>query len=178
MRFEVVGRFAMGSAINQIIAKLFQQPWLKRFWESRFHSLYFERSPWTPLRGPLAEKRVAMITTGGVHLKSDRPFNMADKDGDPEIRVFGPESRADELIITHDYYDHTDGDKDINIIVPMQALRSCVELGIIGSLSKEFFGLMGHIRGGHIRSLLEHSCHELILRLKQNQVDVVLLAPA
>ena len=173
-----IGEEAVNSMIDRMLAKPFQHPWIKQFWADRFQSLQFERSPWTPLEGSLSGKKVAMVTTGGVHAASEVPFDMSDRDGDPSFRLFGSNSGADELTITHDYYDHTDGDRDINIIVPLKALRSCVERGIVGSLSRDFFGFMGHIRGDHIGTLINRSCRELIRLLRQDLVDVVLLAPA
>jgi hypothetical protein len=31
-------------------------------------------SPWTPLRRPLSQARVALVTTAGLHLRGDRPY--------------------------------------------------------------------------------------------------------
>ena len=168
----------MNRKVNWMLTKMFQHPWIKYFWTRRYRSLSFDWTSWTPLEGTLAEKRIAMVTTGGVHPKTDKPFDMSDTDGDPSFRIFPSHSQANELTITHDYYDHSDGDRDINVIIPLQALRTCVRQGLIGSLSTDFFSFMGHIQGRHIETLLQYSCPDLIQRLKQDRVEVVLLAPA
>ncbi len=164
--------------INRVLSKIYQTQLLKQYWSSRYNSLTYESTPWTPLIGDLTRKRVAMVTTGGVHLKSDAPFDMSDKDGDPSFRIFPSHSAPQDITITHDYYDHKDADKDINIVVPFRALHTCVEQGVIGSLSSDFYGFMGHIQGIHIRSLLKKSCPQLIRKLRDDHVDVVLLGPA
>ena len=33
-----------------------------------------EGTPWTPMRKPLSESKVALATTAGLHLRDDKPF--------------------------------------------------------------------------------------------------------
>jgi len=56
-----------------------------------------------------------MVTTGGVHLKTQTPFNMNDRNGDPSFRVIPRDVRKEALMITHNYYDHSDTDRDPNL---------------------------------------------------------------
>ncbi len=168
----------MKRTVNQLFSKLFQLRWVKQFWADHYRSINYNHTPWTPLKGALSEKRLSMVTTAGVHCLSNTPFDMSDKDGDPSLRIFSSTINPRQLGITHDYYDHSHADQDINIVVPFKALRSCVEKGLIGSLSPQFYGFMGHIRRQHIQTLLKHSCRELIRQLKRDDVEIVLLAPA
>ncbi|MEN8687896.1 MAG: glycine/sarcosine/betaine reductase selenoprotein B family protein, partial [Desulfuromonadales bacterium] len=134
---------------NQLIAKLITRfPSLaQRFitayqpWESG------EPAPWTPVTKPLSDCRVALVTTSGVHHKNQQPFDMADSEGDPSFREIEGATIGEDYIITHDYYDHSDAEKDLNIIFPLDRLRELQDEGIIGDLASRHYSLMGHIDG-------------------------------
>ncbi len=131
----------------------------------------------TPLLKPLKECRVAIITTAGVHLKTDKPFDMKNSDGDASFRVVPSASIKSELMITHDYYDHSDADKDINLVFPIDRLRELEESGEIGSVSENDFGFMGHIMGKLVGELIDKSSEQILQMLIDDNVDCVLLVP-
>ena len=133
--------------------------------------------PWTPFEGPLSEKSVAIVTTAGVHLKGDPPFDMADPDGDPSIRVIPSSTPSEALTITHDYYDHRDADRDINIVFPVDRLRELAQEGFIGSVAPTHYGLMGHITGRHVDTLTSETAPLVAAGLKADGVGAVLLTP-
>ena len=139
-------------------------------WES-------EDIPWTPFTKPLSECTVAMVTTAGVHHRDQTPFDMIDRDGDPSYRVIDLSRPLESLIITHDYYDHRDADKDINIIFPVERLREFAREGIIGRPANVHYGFMGHITGPHIMTLIAHMATEVARHLKRDGVDIVVLTP-
>lgn len=165
---------------NQLIAKVITRfPSLaQRFitayqpWESG------EPAPWTPVTKPLSECRVALVTTSGVHHKSQQPFDMQDSEGDPSFREIDKETISEDYLITHDYYDHSDAEKDLNIVFPLQRLGELQDEGIIGELASRHYSFMGHIDGHHIATLVNQSAQEVIEKLRQQAVDVVLLTPA
>ena len=165
---------------NQLIAKVITRfPSLaQRFitayepWESG------EPTPWAPVAKPLGECRVALVTTSGVHHKGQEPFDMADSAGDPSFREIDAATISNDYVITHDYYDHADAEKDLNIIFPLDRLRELQDEGIIGDLASRHYSLMGHIDGRHIATLVGKSAREIIDKLRQQAVDVALLTPA
>ena len=118
------------------------------------------------------------MTTAGVHLKSDVPFNMADQEGDPSYRVIPRGTPQSRLCITHDYYDHRDADKDVNIVFPLDRLEECAREGEIGGVAPWHYSFMGHIDGRHVSSLLTVTAPQVARQLKQAQVDAVVLTPA
>jgi len=127
---------------------------------------------------PLSDCRVAIVTTSGVHHQSQQPFDMQDSAGDPSFREIDGATISKDYVITHDYYDHSDAEKDLNIIFPLDRLRELQDEGIIGSLASRHYSFMGHIDGHHIASLVGKSAKEIIEKLRQQAVDVVLLTPA
>jgi D-proline reductase (dithiol) PrdB len=140
-------------------------------WES-------EDVPWTAMEKPLCDSRVAIVTTSGVHNRNQEPFDMADPLGDPTFREIGDDWPLDDFKITHDYYDHTNADKDINIVFPIQRLKEFAEEGVIGQVAQTHYGFMGHIDGYHIRTLVHETAPEVASRLKTQKNDIVLLTPA
>ncbi|MBW2149383.1 MAG: hypothetical protein JRI22_20490 [Deltaproteobacteria bacterium] len=74
--------------IERLMGRTFSRfPSLLRMWARRAKYLEFASSPWLPVEGTTGDLRVALITTAGVHLKTQRPFDMADRRGDPSLSV-------------------------------------------------------------------------------------------
>ncbi len=134
--------------------------------------------PWTALTKPLHQCRLALVTTAGVHLRDQPPFDMTDPEGDATFRAIATDTALDDLTITHDYYDHGDADRDLNIVFPLERLRDLVAEGTIGSLAEFHYGFMGHIIGTQLSRLTGASAPEVARRLRADAVDVVLLTPA
>ncbi len=123
----------MSRLTNRLIAKVFTaMPWLARRAAASIAPMSFETIPWVPLEKPLAECRVSLVTTGGVHMRTESPFDMADTTGDPTFRVIPATAASGEVMITHDYYDHRDADRDLNIVFPLDRLKEFVAEGRLG----------------------------------------------
>lgn len=133
--------------------------------------------PWVPMTKRLSECRVAIVTTAGVHLKGEPPFDMVDKDGDPSFRAIPLSAPDDALMITHDYYDHADAEKDINIVFPIDRLKEMAKSGLIGEVAPVNYSFMGHIDGRHIETLVSKTGPQVAGLLKSARVDAVLLTP-
>jgi D-proline reductase (dithiol) PrdB len=163
---------------NRLLAKLITRfPSYGKKFINKYTPWESEDVPWTPIKKALADSKLALITTGGAHLKSQTPFDMLDKDGDPTFREISSDIDVNELMITHDYYDHSDAEKDINIIFPIERLRELVDESEIGSLTSTFYSLMGHIDGPHIPTLITKSAPAIVRKLKTEQADLALLVP-
>ena len=63
-------------AKDRVLAKVFSKsPWLFNQWVRQSTFAAFNDSPWNEMTKPVSECRLALITTGGVHLKSQVPFD-------------------------------------------------------------------------------------------------------
>ena len=71
---------------------------------------------------------------------------MSDPFGDPSYRELPSDTPRELYTITHDYYDHTDADRDLNIVFPIDRLKEMVREGLIGSLAGEQLRLHGTYR--------------------------------
>lgn len=134
--------------------------------------------PWSNPVKSLSDCKVAIVTTSGVHHVGQPPYDMQDKEGDPSFRILDGATIAGDFRITHDYYDHSDAERDLNIIFPLERLQEFVREGIIGSLANRHYAFMGHIDGRHIPTLIHKSATKIAALLKSDEVDVVLLTPA
>ncbi|HYA87862.1 MAG TPA: glycine/sarcosine/betaine reductase selenoprotein B family protein [Nitrospirota bacterium] len=163
---------------NQFIAKVIARfPSLAERLTASYEPWKSVDIPWTPVTKALATSTVALVTTAGVHHREQKPFDMKDHEGDPSFRVIDYRKPLLSLMITHDYYDHSDADRDINIVFPLERLREFEQEGRIGHVADLHYGFMGHITGRNIPTLIHKSASEVARSLKKAGVDVVLLTP-
>jgi D-proline reductase (dithiol) PrdB len=154
--------------------------WWARRNASRSRSLVDDPAaiPFTPLRKPLARCRAALITTAGVHLRGDRPFDMQNPAGDASYRIIPAGATPDELTITHNYYDHKDADRDLNVVFPLAHFADLAARGVIGSLAPHHYGYMGHIEGEQAAVLQQRTAPDVAAKLRAEGVDFAFLTPA
>ena len=168
----------MGRWRNQFGARIYTRfPLAGRIWARMFRPQAAGAIPWAPLRAPLSQTTFALITTGGPHLRADPPFDMADPRGDPSFRSIPAATPPGDIIITHDYYDHADADRDLNIILPLTRFRELADRGVIGGLGT-CFGFMGHITDEHVATLIGQTAPAVARRLRDEGVTAALLTPA
>jgi D-proline reductase (dithiol) PrdB len=133
--------------------------------------------PWAPARVPLAQATVALVTSAGVHLKRDRPFDMSSPAGDASFRVIPGDAAPGELMITHDYYDHRAADRDVNCVFPLERLHELARAGLVGRVAPRHIGTMGHVLGAEERRLVRDTAPAIARLLVADGVDYVLAAP-
>ncbi|MCG6911678.1 MAG: hypothetical protein LJE94_16370 [Deltaproteobacteria bacterium] len=68
---------------------------------------------------------------------------------DPTFRIIDSKTIEENFLITHDYYDHRDADKDLNIVFPVTRVREMAAAKVIGSIAEHHYSFMGHITGPH-----------------------------
>jgi len=164
---------------DRMLAKIFTRfPGLVAWWAKSHDFVINVDTPWAPLRKDPKDSRIALVTTAGVHLQSQPPFDMEEKEGDPTFREIPAGTRIDDLMITHNYYDHQDADQDINVVLPMDRLRELEAEGAIGGIAPRHFSFMGHISGRHIETLVNRTGPEVARMLKTDGVEAVFLTPA
>ena len=164
--------------IDKLLVMLFRVPAVKNYWARNFEALFFDHIPWTKLNKPLSESKIALFTTGGIHLKSDRAFNLIDRHGDSSFRRIPYSVTKEDLTISHKYYDHRDADLDPNLILPFEVLLELQAEGIVGPSNKFHYSFMGHIEEPYLTTLIQKSAVDAAKEIKQQKVDIALLVPA
>lgn len=130
----------------------------------------FDGRPW--VGGPaLSRRRVAIVTTAGLHRRGDAPFPSASAD----YRVIPGETAAADLVMSHlsVNFDRTGFQQDLNVVLPLDRLRELAARGDIGSVADFHYSFMGAVP---IRRL-EPKAREIAGLLKRDRVDAVLLTP-
>jgi D-proline reductase (dithiol) PrdB len=125
---------------------------------------------WTPVTKPLNEMTIALATAAGVHLKSDKRFNLA---GDFTYRLIPGDAPTSELMVSHGGYDNGDVNKDVNCMFPLDRLRELAAEGFIKAVAPVHVGFMGG--GGNQEKFKNETGPAIAKILKDEGVDAVLL---
>ena len=129
--------------------------------------------PFVKPKKSLDRSRLALVTTGGVHLPDQPRFDIDDPAGDCSYREIP--TTANDLTWTHAYH-RPEESSDLDAIFPLQTLRILVREGLVGGLSARHFSFMGAIHDP--TPLAESTAPEVAGNLVEDQVDVVLLTPS
>jgi D-proline reductase (dithiol) PrdB len=130
--------------------------------------------PFTPFDRALQKSTIAIVSAGGVHLKEQEAFNIADELGDLSYRVIPPDVDSSELMVTHHHYDHTDADKDINVVFPIDALRDLQNEGFIEGVARKHVGYMGYTM--QLKAMYEGTAPEIANEIDRgSRADAVVL---
>lgn len=146
-----------------------------------FMRTYSYRShDWRPgavLDKPLAETRLAVVTTAAFHLPDQPAFAESIKGGDVSYRVIPRDTDLSSLQIAHrsDAFDSSGIESDKNLALPLRDLEDMVAARKIGSLSERHFSFMGSIPSPG--RLISHTAPEVAALLKEDDVDAVFLTP-
>ena len=128
------------------------------------------KSVFTPVTKPLNEMTVALATAAGVHVKTDKRFNLA---GDFTWRKVPDDIPSSELMVTHGGYDNSDVNKDINCMFPIDRLHELRDSGFIKATAPTHAGFMGG--GGNIEKFTNETGPEVAQMLKDEGVDAAIL---
>lgn len=130
----------------------------------------YEGRPWVT-GPPLAERRVAIISTAGLHCRDDRPFEGISGD----YRVIPGDTPAADLLMSHisTNFDRTGFQRDWNVAFPLERLRELVQTGEIASVADYHYSFMGATDPTEMAS----SAHNLAQLLQRDEVNAALLVP-
>lgn len=131
----------------------------------------FDRQPWV-VGPPLAERRIAIVTTAGLHRLDDDAFTLVDV----SYRVIPGSTDTSTLTMTHSsvHFDRSGFREDVNTVFPLDRLDELAGDGVIGSVADHHYSLMG---AGWPPEMIEPTCGELARLLGADEVDGVLVVP-
>ena len=138
---------------------------------------HYHDVPFTPLAKPLAQSRVALITTAAPFQadKGDQgpgaPYNASAKfyrvycdstDGDPDVRIshVGIDRKHTSAI-------------DKNTWLPLKALKTLAGEGVIGDVSPRFYGAPTNRSQ---RATIDQDCADVLHAVREDHADVAILA--
>ena len=145
-------------------------------WE-REHLLAKQLPPIGPLEWvsntkPLNEKRIALITTAGLHFRDDEAFEFSDA----SFRAIPGDEDANNLVMSHSSvnFDRSGFQEDVNLVYPIDRFKELVNNKVIGSLASVHYSFMG---AGLLPEMYEKTVRSLAGMLKKDRIDAVFLTP-
>jgi D-proline reductase (dithiol) PrdB len=137
--------------------------------------------PWTPVTKPLARSKVALLSTAGISMRGDTPFDMEGERrrptwGDPSWRRLSADARGDTVELNHLHIDTSYAKRDLNVALPLDRLRELVAAGVVGGIAESHYSVMGY-QGGDTTALETRSAPEIAAAMRSEEVDLALLAP-
>lgn len=139
---------------------------------------HYVEAPFTPLRKPLAQSRIALITTAAPYRpdKGDQGPGAAYNGGAKFYQVYsGDTSQQHDLRISHIGYDrvHTTA-TDNGTWFPLPALLRAVAAGRVGAVAPRFHG--APTNRSH-RVTVETDAPEILRRCREDGADAAILVP-
>ena len=136
----------------------------------------YDTSPWTIVKKPLSLSRICLLSSGGISLKSQHPFDPFARD-DFSYREIPADAGAGDFVINYAYNDHSDADRDINCLFPIERFRELAEEKYIASLSPINFTMgMGRLyKRSHLQNVV---VPDLVNKLRQYSTDALFLVPS
>lgn len=128
--------------------------------------------PFAPVTKPLSASKVALLASGGIYRAGQIAFHFRD---DASYRVIDTATPTADLRATHFAYDLRDARADINVVFPIDTLRSLRDDGMIGGICDEAYTFMGGIYSA--RKVSEELAPALVERVVAQGADVCLLVP-
>ena len=128
-----------------------------------------------PLQRSLSQATVALVSTAGVHVDDQVPFDVSTTAGDPSFRLISDHVDPATLKFTHTHYDTAPANEDPNVVFPLQRLHEFVDEGRLGSTSSIHVGLMGF--NPDPTKIADETAPEVARILADAGVDVAVLSP-
>src|SRR6195952_1300880 len=147
-------------------------------YETPYRWAHYVDAPFQPLRKPLAQSRIAIVTTAAPFdpAKGDQGAGAKYNGGAKFYSVYdGDSSKSHDLRISHIAYDrlHTSAD-DSGTWFPLPQLQRLARSARIAEVAPRFFG--APTNRSH-RVTLETDAPEILARCRADQIDAAVLVP-
>ena len=127
---------------------------------------------WCPVKKPLNQSRVALLTSAALRLASQKPFIPRE---DVSYRLVPSDPATGEIIIDHHSGIGRVPKQDPEIVFPRTALSALAGKGVVGSLSPFHVSVMGGVR--RQKEIEEELAPIIAGELTRFEVDLTLLVP-
>lgn len=136
--------------------------------------------PFTPLRKPLSECTVALLSTAAIALRDDLPFDQEGERrnpwwGDPSYRMIPLGSTEKDVRLYHLHIDPRFAEADLDVVLPMRRLQELAGEGMIGRPAPTHYSTMGYIL--EPEELVTKTAPAIAERMRSEGVDAAALIP-
>ncbi len=171
----------MSKASKTVDGFLFLPPAL-RAWISKDipNQPFSGKIPWTPLDKSISEATFTLMTSAGISMKSDPPFDMEGEKaepawGDPSYRQIPKTATENDIEVNHLHVNTAFIKQDINVMLPLARFQEFEQEGLIGKLAPTCYSYYGYQMDP--TALLTETMPQVTERMRQENVEAVLLTP-
>jgi D-proline reductase (dithiol) PrdB len=137
--------------------------------------------PWALLNKPLNQTTFSLVTSAGISLKKDSPFDMEREKrdsvwGDRSYRTIPRGTTEKDIDVNHLHINTHYIKQDINVILPLGRFEEFEKERIIGRLAPTSYSFYGFQWKN--TEFLEVSIKPICEKMKREGVEAVLLTPA
>lgn len=150
--------------------------YLSEGYEKPYEWAHFDDVPFTPLKKPLAECRVTLISSSEISIRGRQVV-----EDESHMGVVGgvysipSDTPLSELYSpSHSYDRHATTLEDVNSFFPVSRLQEAVASGRIGSLTRRLHGVFNAYSQRRTR---ERDAPALLERLREDGADIAVMAP-
>ncbi len=152
--------------------------WVKTFIPDEDFNGYI---PWTPVAKPLNQTTLALVTSAGISLKTDPPFDMEREKreaiwGDRSYRAIPRGTTEKDVDVNHLHINTNYVKQDINVMLPLARMAEFEKEKIIGRLAPTAYSFYGF--QWQSTDFLKEAIEPISKKMKLEGVEAVLLTPA
>ena len=126
--------------------------------------------PYTPVTSTLNEMRIALVSSTGVYLDGQEPYQ---EHNDDTYRVLPGDFDPHHVHIKHGHYDSSAAEKDLNCVFPIDRLRELAADGLIKAVSNKHIGFKG--ASTDLKRQYEHLAPAIAHEIERSHADGVIL---
>lgn len=149
----------------------------------------YEDTPFTPLRQPLAETRLALMSSSGHFVEGDDPrplgldaMTQAEAEArisdfikeEPQLSEIPIDTPREKLRVRHGGYDISGALKDPNVNFPIERVRELRDEGLLPLLHPTAFSFVGACSQMRLQ---KETAPRWARRFKENRIEALLLVP-
>jgi len=150
--------------------------YLAEGYDTPYRWAHFDEAPFTPLKKPLSECCITIVSTSDVAMKADQ-----DESEESEHTLIGnvyeipSDVKASDLFSRQEHYDrYATILDDVDSFFPITRLHESVAEGRVGRVSPFLYGVFTAYSQ---RKTKETDAPEVLKRCRENGVDVAVLTP-
>jgi D-proline reductase (dithiol) PrdB len=172
----------MGEVEKKVDGFRFLPPGLKAWIKTFIPDQDFKGDiPWTPMAKPLNQTALALVTSAGISLQTDPPFDMEREKkeaiwGDRSYRVIPRRATEKDIEVNHLHINTNYIKQDINVILPLARMAELEQEKIIGRLAPTAYSFYGF--QWENTDFLKEAIEPISKKMELEGVEAVLMTPA
>jgi D-proline reductase (dithiol) PrdB len=137
--------------------------------------------PWKPMAKSIDKTTFALVTSAGISLKTDPPFDMERERreifwGDRSYRIIPRGTTENDIDVNHLHINTKYMRQDINVMLPLLRMAEFEQEGIIGQLAPSSYSFYGY--QWENTDFLKEAIEPISKRMKLEGVEAILMTPA